>query len=234
MSEMKTPIQVIRKHLKHLRIGLFALGLMAIDNTALAEEPTPLSLKTSQAVPLRGDEPVLGDAKARFLLVGFSDFECPACAVSAPFIQELVGKYKSHLKLAFKHYPLSNICNENMSRPAHDKACMAAVAVNCAQEQGLFWELTNMLLTHQSFLNEKNITFMANQFKIDPAQFERCFTKMDFTNIKDDIKAAEVVNLRGTPSYYLNDTQTKIWYEVVRSDELPAMLNALDPNIAIE
>ena len=222
-------------YLKRAGIGaISAFFLTMASGIAQANEGQPVKLKPSQAVSLDGSEPILGDAKARFLLVGFSDFECPACAYSAPKINEMVQQYKAHLKMAFKHYPLSNICNENMSRPAHDKACMAAVAADCAQAQGLFWEMANSLLTNQSFINETNIRIMAEQVKLDAIAFEQCFSKMDYSGIKADIKAADAVNIQGTPSYYLNDAKTNLWYEVKHTEDLPSMLKTLNPALSID
>lgn len=81
-----------------------------------------------------GNLPVLGDENAPVTIVEFSDLECPFCE------QFFSGAYPQikkdyidtgKVKMYFRHYPL----------PFHPMAKPAAVAVECANEQGKFWEL---------------------------------------------------------------------------------------------
>ena len=81
-----------------------------------------------------GALPVLGDENAPVTIVEFSDLECPFCE------QFFTGAYPQikkdyidtgKVKMYFRHYPL----------PFHPMAKPAAVAVECANDQGKFWEM---------------------------------------------------------------------------------------------
>lgn len=83
----------------------------------------------SQSVSL-GDDPVKGDANAPITIVEFSDYECPFCQRNAQVTYpQLVEEFieTGQVKLVYRDLPLS------FHEP---KATQAAVAANCAREQG--------------------------------------------------------------------------------------------------
>lgn len=82
------------------------------------------------SVPVSGS-PVRGPADAWVTLVEFSDFECPYCASVQATIDQLRLAYPADVRVVFKHYPLS----------FHAHARAAAIAAECAGEQGRFWEM---------------------------------------------------------------------------------------------
>lgn len=87
-----------------------------------------------------GNAQIAGNASARITVVEFSDFECPFCQRSYPTIKQLIKTYGNDLRLAYKHYPLTQI---------HPHAEAAAEAANCAGEQGKFWQYHDKLFEVQ-------------------------------------------------------------------------------------
>jgi len=86
--------------------------------------------------------PAFGNANAPVTLVEFSDFECPFCqkyfSESYPQIKkDYIDTGK--VKVVFKHYPLS----------FHPSAKPMAVAAECANEQGKFWEMHDKMFEEQ-------------------------------------------------------------------------------------
>ncbi len=199
-------------------------GSTQVDIAALIE---PLS----EALPLDGSEPVMGDRKAGIQLVEFADFECPHCAMVAPQLKELLAS-NSNVNLRFKHYPISNICNPNVGGEGHANACLAATATDCALKQGKFWQMNSIVFKNQSYLSRKDIEFMAEaQVKLDMAQFKTCLDDPAMVKgIQSDIAAAEKVGVTGTPSIYIKGVaNTEIWYKVTGSvKQLQAALAALE------
>ena len=96
-------------------------------------------IQPDNPVPLDGSEPVYGNPDAKYTVVEFADFECPYCGMVAPELKKIVDE-NPDVKLLFKHYPLSNVCNLNVAREGHANACAAAIASDCAGKQGKFWE----------------------------------------------------------------------------------------------
>jgi protein-disulfide isomerase len=91
--------------------------------TVRERQPTRLSL---------AGLPVKGSDSARFGILTLSDFACPFCARFARETLPLVSdKYlkTGEVVLAFRHHPLERI---------HRDAVKAAVAADCAGDQGRF------------------------------------------------------------------------------------------------
>ena len=87
-------------------------------------------------VPI-GDSPQRGPADAWVTIVEFADFQCPFCAREAPVLEDALAPYGADVRLVFKHFPLASI---------HPYAQHAALAAECAGEQGMFWQMHDLLL----------------------------------------------------------------------------------------
>lgn len=102
----------------------------ALDGTAAG---TPVTVDN-------GHLPVLGDENAPVTIVEFSDLECPYCQ---QFFKDAYPQIKKEYidtgkaKLYYRHYPL----------PFHPMAKPSAVAVECANDQGKFWEMHDRIFT---------------------------------------------------------------------------------------
>src|SRR5207302_525955 len=92
----------------------------------------------------------LGSDSAPIEIVEYSDFECPFCAsfatVQMPAIREqLIATGK--VRWRYRDFPL----------PSHQYSRYAALAAQCAGEQGKFWEMHDQLFTnHQWAQTGKN------------------------------------------------------------------------------
>src|SRR5688572_17599557 len=49
----------------------------------------------------------LGSPNAKAILVEFSDFECPACALFSRRVQQTLKKYPNDFAVVHRHYPLA-------------------------------------------------------------------------------------------------------------------------------
>src|SRR3989337_966761 len=81
-----------------------------------------------------------GSAQPKVTIVEFSDFQCPACLASSTVLQEMVMENISHVRLVYRHFPLTSI---------HDHAFEAAKASEIAAGQGKFWEMHDILFERQ-------------------------------------------------------------------------------------
>jgi protein-disulfide isomerase len=82
-----------------------------------------------------------GSPNAAVTLEEFADFQCGSCAAAHPTMDEIKSMYGTRIHFIFRNYPLKI--------PAHDKSFDAAVVAEAAGSQGKFWEMNNMLFTHQ-------------------------------------------------------------------------------------
>jgi len=85
---------------------------------------------------------VTGAKDGKITIVEFSDFQCPYCGSYKTTVDQVLKDYPNDVTLVFKHFPLS----------FHPFAKPAAVASECANEQGKFWQMYDKLFT----LNQNN------------------------------------------------------------------------------
>lgn len=85
-----------------------------------------------------GNSVAKGPENAKVTIIEFSDFECPFCQRAFPTVQQIMDTYPNDVRLVYKHLPLTNI---------HPNAERAAVASECARDQGKFWELHDKMFT---------------------------------------------------------------------------------------
>ena len=98
---------------------------------------------------------VTGAKDGKITIVEFSDFECPYCGRNKTTTDQILKDYPNDVTLIFKHFPLS----------FHQYAKPAAVASECANDQGKFWEMYNKLfdLNLKQALNTDNIKKAATE-----------------------------------------------------------------------
>lgn len=141
-------------------------------------KPTkPVVLSRETLIP--SDTYTKGNQHASVYLVEFSDFQCPACAAFAPTVDMLTEKYKDQLLFAYRHFPL----------PQHEFAKKAAYA---AEASGTFWDTASYF-----FKNQKNFSDVF--FASYPAP-----TKEVMEKVERDLTDAKKLNLKSTPSFFLN------------------------------
>lgn len=145
-----------------------------------------------------GERPFKGRGDASIVITEFSDFQCPACKAAQGMVKELDTKYGANIKIEYKHFPLTSI---------HQYAYDAALAAECANDQGKFWEYHDLLFGYQPNLNEANLEKIATALELDMASFNACLDTEARKDIVDaHLKEAQTLQLRGTPSFLYNGT----------------------------
>lgn len=141
-----------------------------------------------------------GGANAPITLEEFSDFQCPACGVLEPGLRKVVSDYGERVRLVFRNYPL----------PMHQYALLAARAAEAAGQQGKFWEMHDALYDKQeewSKAMEPRVQFdsYATRLGLDVQRFKADMERQDLVErIKADMLRGNSLNVRGTPTVYLN------------------------------
>lgn len=179
-------------------------------------------------IELTGREPSWGRPDAPYVLLEFADYQCPYCGEMAKEVKKLVAEHPE-LRVVFKHYPLSNLCNENVPNSFHEHACMAAAAAVCAQDQGRFWELNNQMFSNQQYLAKEDIQFMASQLGLDTAGLDACMgTEATGEKVKADVAAGAKAGIYSTPSLFIqNVTAPGQWVKITEgADAVRLMLQA--------
>lgn len=193
--------------------GLADLQENSAKGTAALNPPAvPGQAPAFAEVAERKDAAVLGKSDAKVTIVEFSDFQCPFCE---KFYTETYGKIKSQyidtgkVKMIFRHFPL----------PSHANAQPAAVASECANIQGKFWQYHDLLFKNGKAdgtglamtdlkkyadslgLNNGTLGFSKNKFN-------QCLDANDTLSlVQADQSAGQSVGVNGTPTFFINGKQ---------------------------
>lgn len=80
------------------------------------------------------NEPVRGNLNAKITVVEYSDFECPYCKRFHETMLQVMDVHQENIRWVYRHFPLDSL---------HQNARTEALAAECANEQGKFWEFTD-------------------------------------------------------------------------------------------
>jgi protein-disulfide isomerase len=81
----------------------------------------------------------------------------------------------------------------------------AAVAAECANVQGKFWEMHDALYDNQDTLSVSNSRKLAETLGLDTAKFNDCMANNPVQgNINDDVLDGVSYGVSGTPTFFIN------------------------------
>jgi len=164
------------------------------------------------------DDPYLGPAEAKVIVVEFVDFQCPYCKEVYPMVRELAAQYGNRVKFILRDYPLTEI---------HPDAQAAAEAAGCAFEQGndKFWAYHDKLFQNQDTLSTVPYDTIAAQVNLDVNAFKTCrSTHARQSEIQSDLADGVAIGVTGTPTFFLNGYPVK---GVIPKDKFAKALDLL-------
>ncbi len=140
--------------------------------------------------------PVTGNTSSTVVLQEYSDFQCPACGAAQPVVKQLLEKYGASIRFEYKHFPLTKI---------HVNAYNAALASECANDLGKFWEMHDKLFANQTKLSSTDLKQYAQDLGLDTTKFNACYDARAKKSVVDaDVKEGTAKNVQGTPTFVLN------------------------------
>jgi len=139
----------------------------------------------------------LGRSDAPVRIVEFSDFQCPFCARTHPALEAVRRRHPDRVAVLYRHFPLDAI---------HPYARPAAVAAECAAEQGRFGEFATLLFARQDSLGATPwARFAAGAGVADTAAFGRCVRESRTMPAVDrDAKVGAATGIEVTPTLVIN------------------------------
>ena len=137
----------------------------------------------------------MGSKDAPVVIVAFSDFECPYCARGASTLSTLKDTYGERVRLVFRHFPLS----------FHVNGIPAAMAAECARDQGAFWTYHDRLFEDQDKLGGDDLLAHATALGLKRKPFETCMASESHrAKVESDIRTGSALGLSGAPAYFVN------------------------------
>ncbi len=179
------------------------LELKILQNQLPTEQPK-LPMKISA-----DNDPIIGDPNAPITIIEFSDFQCPFCArfhtQTLPLIHEEYIQ-QGKVKLVFRDFPIQSI---------HPNALPAAVASECANEQGKFKEMHDTLFENQNEWSRQEtanalslFSQYAKEMQLEQEVFDSCLINGKYIEeIRKDLEDGQNYGISGTPGFFVGNDQ---------------------------
>ena len=162
-----------------------------------------------KALPLqdliRNGSPFQGKVSAPITVIDFSDFQCYLCNRFVKNTEPLVNQsyiQTGKVALVFNHLP--NRGFDSMG---------AALAAQCTNDQGIFWQFHNLLYSNQKaidsgWVSKENLKNFASQIPgLDIKRFDRCFDSEKYKSfVQKDIELALSFGFKETPSFIVENS----------------------------
>jgi len=154
-----------------------------------------------------------GPQGAPVTVIAYMDFTCAHCKTMNGYVNRLVTKYPSTLRVLWKD--LFSATNNTAER--------IHIAARCAGEQDKFWEFRDGAYTIQPNATEQRLRVLASSIGLNVPQFSTCITRDDHGAFFDATRAeARALGIEVTPTLIMNDnrvsglvefTQLQQWIE---------------------
>ncbi|MFI1069645.1 Na+/H+ antiporter NhaA [Streptomyces puniciscabiei] len=177
------------------RIVTAAIGLLPTKlrlRALLGKAETIVDL----AVPVDPDhDHIRGPHHAAVTVVEYGDYECPYCGQAEHVVRELLADF-GDLRYVWRHLPLTDV---------HIHAQLAAEAAEAAARQGRFWDMHDLLLSHQQALRIEDLHAHAAAVGLDTERFERDMrAHTGAARIAEHVESADLSSVAGTPTFFIN------------------------------
>jgi protein-disulfide isomerase len=139
---------------------------------------------------------IRGPDDAPVTLVEYGDFECPYCGQAEGSIRELLASHGDDVRYVWRHLPLNDV---------HPTAQLAAEASEAAAAQGRFWDMYDILLSHQGELSPRDLRRYAAELGLDVERFTDELRRREYASrISEDVASADESGVSGTPTFFIN------------------------------
>jgi protein-disulfide isomerase len=177
----------------------FSLAGYFYKQSAPEENVVTTALPDGGSTLVRPNSPVMGPAQARVTIVEFFDPACESCRAFYPVVKKIMAEHGDSVRLVLRYAPL------------HDGSEEAVRILETARRQDKFQPVLEALLDAQPIWASHASPNMAKAWEAarsagldeERARREMHLPEIDAI-INQDIADLKAVNLRGTPTFYVN------------------------------
>ena len=140
----------------------------------------------------------MGDPKAPYVMIEFTDLQCPYCEkFQKDTFPEFKKKYVDTGEVLFvaKEFPLKQL---------HPQATQAAIALNCAanQKPASYSDMKGHIFANRLNLSQEFYQDMAVEYSLNQEKLSTCMqSKEEFDRVNTSYKYAFGLGLSSTPSF---------------------------------
>jgi protein-disulfide isomerase len=152
------------------------------------------------------DDPQLGKADAKVTIIEFGDYQCPLCRA---FWRDTLPRIKKEyvdtgrVRIVFRDFPIQDI---------HPEATVTAMAAECAEDQGKYWEFHDKAFREQDRRGRDVVRYRvadvkrwATEIGLEAAAFNECLdSERHKAEVQKDYKDGADIGMNGTPVFFIN------------------------------
>jgi protein-disulfide isomerase len=152
------------------------------------------------------DDPQLGKADAKVTIIEFGDYQCPLCRA---FWRDTLPRIKKEyvetgrVRIVFRDFPIQDV---------HPEATMTAVAAECAEDQGKYWEFHDKVFREQDRRGRDVVRYRiadvkrwATEVGLEAAAFSECLdSERHKAEVQKDHQDGADIGMNGTPVFFIN------------------------------
>ena len=187
------PVSKLRRWVK--RIALVFLALVVAVGLFIGYQLWGPVVKSGELAGL-SKENTQGPIDAPIRIVEFGDFGCGACRRwhRSGIKKQVVDTFGKQVSFTYRHFPVIS-----------EHGVEAAIAAQCAGEQGAFWIYHDFLYEQAQGLTEPELAGYAIDLGLDIQAFETCLQSEKMSEyVERDKRSALREGARGTPAFYVN------------------------------
>ncbi|MBG1245108.1 DsbA family protein [Nostoc sp. NZL] len=146
-------------------------------------------------VPISEQDHIQGLVSSSVVLVEYGDYQSLTCGETHQLIKA-IQQQVNDLCFVFRHFPQPQI---------HPYAQRAAEASEAAAAQGQFWQMHDILFTHQQELGNDYLVEYANNLGLDIPQFlQDISSQIHIARINQDIESGLHSGVTAAPALFIN------------------------------
>jgi protein-disulfide isomerase len=187
----------------------------------MTSTPSSEVYSPSLTPPVGERDHIIGRSRAPVTVVEYGDYECPYCGMAHPVVKELLRRVGKNMRFAFRHFPLTRV------HPHAEHAAEAAEAAG-AQGEDAFWQMHDLLYTHQDALDDQDLLVYAASIGLDMDRFARDLQSGQAARkVREDFLSGVRSGVNGTPTFFINGRRHEGGYD------LPSLLEAVAAEMAM-
>lgn len=142
------------------------------------------------------DDPFVGPSDAPITIVEFSDFGCGHCRAAQEALTQVKQDYGDQVRIVYRDFPLEGPGSASFT---------AAQAAECADDQGAFWVMHDLLFEKQPAFDRGSVRSYAASLGLDVEQFDGCLQSDKYRDeILHDRDDGLSYGVSGTPTFFVN------------------------------
>ena len=199
---IETPEEHAREENNSVQNGFSSAVTNPNSNITQVENNLTKSTNLALNSVIYGGSPVYGNHSAPITIIEFGDFQCQFCDRFAKQTEPLINStylQTGKANLVFKHFVTHG-----------PDSFSAAMASQCANDQGKFWSFYRTLYDNQGeensgWANSDNLKkFATGIFGINAQKFNTCMDSQKYKSfVENDTKFAVTSGFQGTPTFVI-------------------------------